>query len=209
MKNKIYILLLILTLSGITLVPRAYGASSKEYKVKAALIYNFIKFIDWPDEELSGDSNSITIGIVGGGDFIEAFDPIKSKQVKGKNIIIKLFEEVDKPNEHRKKKNSKWEKKISAMKKCQVLFICSYADEKSEIPVEILNALEGSGVLVIGETSGFLESGGAINFIMEGKKVRFEINAKAAEDNGLKIRSQLLKLAKRVITKEEPKNRKS
>ena len=209
MKNKVYILLLVLILSGIALSPCAYGAASKERQVKAAFIYNFIKFIDWPVGSEFDESDSITIGVVGGGDFIKAFDPIKSKSVKGRGIVIKQFNDLDELNELRKKNDPGWKEKISDLKRCQVLFICSCKDEKTDIPVELLKAMKASGVLVVGETQGFLENGGVINFIMESNKVRFEINVEAADSSGFKIRSQLLKLAKRVIRKEEPKDRKS
>jgi len=212
MKNRTYILavlILVLVLALPITQAQTDPESIREHQIKAAFIYNFIKFIDWENEKTPDDSNSITIGIVGGEDFIEAFDPIKSKQVKGKNIVIKQFDEIKKPNKLRKKNASVWKEKISALKKCQVLFICTCKDEKPEIPVEILKALERSGVLVIGETPKFLENGGIINFIMENKKVRFEINIEAAKHNGLKISAQLLKLAKRIITKEKPKDRKS
>jgi hypothetical protein len=202
MKNKVYILFLLLILSEMTAVPCAYGAGNSEYQIKAAYIYNFIKFIDWSDESMPADSNSITIGIVGGDDLIKDFNPIKSKQVKGRNIVIKQFDEIKKPNKLLKKNAFMWKEKISALKKCQVLFISIFEDEKPEIPVEILKAMKASGVLVIGEIPGFLENGGIINFIMENKKVRFEINAEAAEHNGLKISAQLLKLSKRISTKK-------
>ena len=97
MINKVYILVFLILMLVLAL-PAAQAQtdpeSTREYQIKAAFIYNFMKFIDWSDEKMPADSNSITIGIVGGDDFIEAFDPIKSKQVKGKNIIIKLFEEI-------------------------------------------------------------------------------------------------------------------
>ena len=84
-----------------------------------------------------------------------------------------------------------------------MLFICTDESGKTEVPVEIIKALKGSGILLVGEVPGFLEKGGVINFVMENKKVLFEINCTSAKRNKLKIRSQLLKLAKRIY-KEEP-----
>jgi len=65
-------------------------------------------------------------------------------------------------------------------------------------------ALKGSPILTIGESDGFLESGGIINFLMEDEKVRFEINNTAAKQARLKIRSKLLRLAQRVIEEKTP-----
>lgn len=187
---------------------RADSANDREVQIKAAFIYNFIKFIDWPEEKIPADSKSITIGIIGGDVTMEAFKPLKDKKIKSKSIVIKKFKGVDELKKIQEKDDSRWKKEINSLKKCHVLFICTYEDEKEKIPAELLNALKDSGILVIGEVPGFLENGGIINFVMENKKLRFEINTSAADRNGLKISSQLLKLAKRVIKEEKPKDTK-
>ncbi|MCJ7729928.1 MAG: YfiR family protein, partial [Sedimentisphaerales bacterium] len=64
---------------------------------------------------------------------------------------------------------------------------------------EIIDIVGKDGVLTVGDTSGFIESGGVINFMLEENKIRFDINLTAAEKTGLKIRSQLLRLAKKVF----------
>ncbi|MBW8034759.1 MAG: YfiR family protein [Planctomycetes bacterium] len=205
-KTKTYIwILLIASLLANATPLRADSSTDREYQIKAAFIYNFIKFIDFPVEKIADDVDSITIGVIGDADYPIAFDPIKNKQVKGKNIVIKHFTEFDKLKELQKKNDSRWKETIKELKKLQVLLVCFCKDEKPQIPVELLKALKDSGVLVIGEIPGFLENGGVINFVMENKKVRFEINAAAADRNGIKIRSQLLKLAKRVIKNKPQK----
>ena len=68
------------------------------------------------------------------------------------------------------------------------------ASERATMPV-LLKALERPGLLTVGEVDGFAEQGGAINFTMQGRKVRFEINPTTAEQARLKMSSQLLKLA--------------
>ena len=199
------ILLIASLLAGATPV-RADSTMDRECQIKAAFVYNFIKFIDWSDEKNSDDSEAITIGLLGAGDCTKAFGPIRSKQVKGKKIVIKQLGKLDKLTELQKKDYPRWKETIKELKKLQVLFICSCEDENPQIPVELLKALKDSGVLVIGETPGLLENGGIINFVTEQKKVRFEINAAVAERNGIKIRSQLLKLAKRVIKNKPHKD---
>lgn len=208
MKNKRYnLLVLILILIFVSAAGNAHADSAREreYQVKAAFVYNFIKFIDWPEEKIPADSKSITIAVIADNDFIKTFDPIKSKQVKGKNILIKPFIELDKLNELQKKNNSAWKETIRELKKCQVLFICTCGEKNEKVPVELLEEMKDSGILLVGEIPGFLENGGTINFVMEDKKVRFEVNTTVADRNALKIKSQLLKLAKRVLRKEPDK----
>jgi len=86
-----------------------------------------------------------------------------------------------------------------------VLYVC--ASEKEHLK-EIINIVEGSSVLTVGDTDGFLEAGGIINLLIEDKKVRFEVNVTAAEKANLQIRSQLLRLAKRVVKEKETPGKK-
>lgn len=75
---------------------------------------------------------------------------------------------------------------------CQMLFIS--ASEKKRL-AEIFENLRGISVLTVSETDGFTEAGGMINFVLEGKKIRFEINNDAAKEAKLKINSKLLSVA--------------
>ena len=86
------------------------------------------------------------------------------------------------------------------------MFVCS--SEKENL-TEIINSVKKHSVLTVGEMKGFLKSGGVINFLMEAKKVRFEINITAAKRAKLELRSKLLRLAKRVVkekSSDEVKN---
>ena len=170
---------------------RADSESSQEYQVKAAFLYNFINFVDWPEEKLAESKDSITIGIIGKDPFGKAFEPIRNKQVKGKEILIRRFKGFEQSQQSGAQ--------IEAMRKCHLLFICR--SEKKQLR-EIINSVKGRSVLAVGDVAGFLESGGIINFLMEDKKVRFEINNTAAKQAKLAIRSKLLRLAKRVIGQE-------
>jgi hypothetical protein len=79
---------------------------------------------------------------------------------------------------------------------CQIVFIAS--SEKAQLK-EILEGLQGANVLTVGDTKGFAEQGGMINFVLENDRVQFEVNRKAAEQAGLKISSKLLSVAKLVV----------
>jgi hypothetical protein len=197
MKINIHRLIIaVLILLVVPTIPqaRADNTSSREYQVKAAFLYSFINFVDWPEEKLHESSNQIIIGIIGNDPFGNAFEPIKDKQVKGMNAVIKRFKTFKELNQS--------SEEIENIKKCHLLYICP--SEKDEIQ-KIINLVMNHNVLTVGDMKSFLESGGIINFLMEDKKIHFEINNDAAEQAELKIRSKLLRLAKRVI-QNQPSN---
>lgn len=151
--------------------PFAYG----EYQVKAAFLYNFGKFVDWPvTAEDSG--KPLVISVFGTDPFGPVLDRIvQGRLVRGRSVIIR------RPI------------RIEELLPCQILFVSS--SEKGRMPT-ILHALDGASVLTVGEMEGFLQLGGMIGFVVENDKVRFEINEDAARRNGLRISSKLLTLAK-------------
>ena len=175
---------------------RADSTTSEEYQIKAAFLYNFVKFIDWPEGKIGEDSESITIGIIGKDPFGEAFKPLKYKRIKGKYVVIKRFKGLKELEENKEKKKSESDKQVEDIKKCHLLFICSSEKQKLK---EILNMVKDHHVLTVGDTKGFLESGSIIEFIMVDRKVRFGINVAAAKEAELTIRSQLLRLAEKII----------
>jgi hypothetical protein len=156
---------------------RAQSASQREYEIKAAYLYNFINYVDWPAGTLPPSGGTLTIGIVGENPFGLAMDPLSGKSIKGHTLAVK---QVATANE---------------LAQCQIVFIC--ASEKLRLS-EIFEQLKESKVLTVSETEGFASRGGIINFFSDRNKVRFEINADAARRTGLTISSELLKLAKLV-----------
>lgn len=201
MKNKTYILVISILLAALLAVP-AIAADSKqdrERQIKAAFLYNFINFVDWPEEKMPDNDEPVIIGIIGNEKFIKAFDPVKDKQIKGKNIIIKYFKDLNELERSKAKNDSGYKQTIKSLKKCHILFLCARESTSIDNSAIIIGALKNSPVLSVGEQAGFLENGGNINFLVEKKKVRFEINLNSAKQNNLKIRSKLVKLAKRII----------
>jgi hypothetical protein len=171
------------------------SAQNREYQVKAAFLYNFVKFVDWPKEKTPDSNEPIIIGIIGNDPFGNAFEPIKDKPVKGTSVIIKRFLGLK-----GLKESSEKHPQIEAIRECHLLFICR--SEKQNL-TETINLVKDHSVLTVADSEVFLESGGIINFVMEENKVRFEINVTAAKQAKLQIRSQLLRLAKRVA-EEKP-----
>ncbi len=156
---------------------RAESAMEREYEIKAAYIYNFINYIDWPENAFPAQGGTITIGVVGQSPFGAALQTLNGKQVKGRTLALKQVTDM------------------KDLDQCQIVFINS--SEKSRLP-ELLEKLKDSRVLTVSEIDGFAQQGGIINFISEHNKVRFEINPDAAHRLGLNISSELLKLAKLV-----------
>jgi hypothetical protein len=210
MKTKVYILLIIMLLFGPAAGAFADSTGSEPgrgEKLKAAFVYNFIKFIDWADEEKTEEEKKedklepIIIGIIGKPDFIKAFDPIKKKKIGNRSIIIRYFNTPRRKNS-KDKKDPDFEQDINGLKKCTVVIFCNCQETNIQNWSEVLKAMNSSSVLTIGETENFLESGGIINFVIEKKKLKFDINLIAAKKAKLKFRAQLLKLARKVIQKK-------
>ncbi len=146
-----------------------------EYQVKAAYLYNFAKFVEWPAAAFPDESSPLIIGILGDNPFHEDLERVlKDKTLNKRPLIIKQF------NAAKEARN------------CHIVFISTSLNKR--LP-EIFSVLHGSSVLTVGETEGFTESGGIVNFIYEGSKVHFQINEPAAKDAGLKISSKLLNLS--------------
>lgn len=205
MRTKVYnlmLLALVLIATSMATLAAAGDAANREYRIKAAFLYNFIKFVDWPKEKMADSNEPIVIGIIGSRDFVKAFEPVKHKKIKNRRISIKYFEGYEKLKKSPTGNNSQWNQRMRTLKNCHVLLLCS----SDEIPIDnlrqIIGELNASPVLTVGETRDFLESGGVVNFLMEDKKIRFEINAAAAENSKLRVSSKLLRLAKRVIKKK-------
>ena len=204
MKNTAYILVIFILLMELFIAP-AMAADSKqnrEQQIKAAFLYNFIKFIDWPEEKMADSNEPITIGIIGSEGFMNAFEPAKHKKIKDRNISLKYFTRFEKLGKSEKTDDPQWNQKIKKLKSCHVLFICTCDTVHIKHSAKIIKALKDSPVLTVGEMDDFLESGGIINFLLEDKKVRFEINNTAAKQAKLKISSKLLRLARRVVEKK-------
>lgn len=206
--KTIKLLILVLSLSAV-----AFGsedsAPSKEYQVKAAFVYNFLKFVDWPepataevDKKTDDIAKPITIGIIGENPFGKAFEAITKKKIQNRQVVIKHFGGFAKNNiKYKEGGKTKYKyKDADALKACEVLFVSS---SESEYCKEIIDTVKDNCVLTIGETKDFLEIGGIIEFATEQKKVKFAINLISAENVKLKVRSKLLRLAKRVVKKEE------
>ncbi len=153
-------------------------AAVSETELKAAFLYNFAKFVDWPAQAFSAETTPIQIGIYGDEDFGGKLRSLLSdKKAHGRSFEVKR---LSTPQE---------------AKTCQIIFI---SNSESKRLAQILEAVKKSPVLTIGESEQFMDAGGMINFIFEDAQLRFEVNPDAAERAKLVISSKLLRLAKRI-----------
>ena len=206
MKIKTYIFAVIFLVLLLAAQSLAESPSSQEYQIKAAFLYNFIQFVDWPEEKSADSNEPVTIGIIGKDPFGNAFDPVEDKDAKVRKVLIKRFKTFEELKKAGEKDKSLLDREIESMRKCHLLFICS-SEEKSV--GEITNLVKDYSVLTVGDVKGFLEAGGVTNFIVEEQKVRFEINVTTAKQAKLQIRSQLLRLAKRVVEEKDAEENKN
>jgi len=196
---SLIVLASVLFMASIAPKARADSPPSQEYQVKAAFLYNFLQFVDWPEENLADSNEPIIIGIIGKDPFKNAFEPIKNKKVKGRAVVTKRFKSFEDLKKSTENDIPESNQEIKTLTKCHLLFICSSEQKNLK---EIIDTVKHHSVLTVSEMEGFLESGGIINWLVEDKKVRFEVNTAAAERAKLKIRSNLLRLAKRIVKED-------
>lgn len=162
----------------------AQSPALTEYEVKAAFLYNFAKFVEWPADSSAGNRDTITIAVLGHDPFGNVLDQtVADKTIRGRRISIRRVST------------------INEALACQIVFIGLSEERRLG---DLIKALQGKSVLTIGETEEFVHRGGIISFRIEGNKVRFEVNLQAAERARLTLSSQLLKLA-RIVT-EDPRS---
>jgi hypothetical protein len=170
--------LLLAALSGSPQRMRAESNGTSEYDVKAAFLFHFAQFVEWPDQAFHDRDTPLTYCTIGEDAFAGALDEaLKGKHVGNRELRVRHLREREQ------------------IEGCQVLFIAATRGREQED----LGMANGHPVLTVGETDHFAQRGGIIGFCLEGKKVRFEINLDAAGLAQIKISAKLLTLAKTVL----------
>ncbi len=171
-------LLLLAPLAVYSDAPLARAAASPptEYEVKAAYLYNFARFVEWP-ADAAATRDHLLLGVIGVDPFGAVLDEIvRDRAAPGdRRLVVRRFTSVEEAAH------------------AHILFICS--SEEGRL-AQILGALDGASVLTVGDLPRFAERGGMVALTVENHKVRFEINVEAVQRTGLKVSSQLLKLAR-------------
>jgi hypothetical protein len=146
-----------------------------EYEVKAACLYNFAKFVEWPKDRFAEPDTPIVIGVYGVDPFGRILDDtVKGRTVNERPIVVKRID------------------RLGDLGKSHILFVSRSENQRL---VQLLGKRAIEGVLTVGESDEFIRRGGVINFKIKEGKVRFQVNQQAAERAGLKISSQMLRLS--------------
>lgn len=159
-------------LAALCLWSQAHANEVLENRLKAAFIYNFTQFIEWPD---SAAGDALNICVLGNATFARELGTINGKQAHGKPIVVIPL--VDDTN----------------LGQCHVLFarVTNPAYRAS-----LLKRLAAQPVLTVSDSSGFAGAGGIVQFFLDNNRVRFAINKEAADHAGLEVSSKLLSLAR-------------
>ena len=166
--------LLLLAMAG-----RAADAPPLEYQVKAAFLLNFTKFVEWPVSAFADDRAPLTICILGDDPFGGMLDQmVQGEVVTGRRVAVQRIHGVPEA------------------KTCQVLYVGQNAREARQVLAGL-----GPGVLTVGEGENFLRDGGIIAFVIDNRRVRFDVNQGVASDAGLTLSSRLLNVARSVRSK--------
>ena len=140
-----------------------------EYRVKAAYLFNFAKFVEWPAAAAGGP---LTICVAGRNVFGEALsETVTGETVSSRPLVVRVILEPEAG--------------------CHILFV-----PRGAAAAAYLRASQTTPTLTVGESPDFIEQGGIVNFMLDGANVRFEINPEAAGRTGLRISSRLLRLAR-------------
>lgn len=157
-------------------------APHSEYEIESAMLYNFTKFIEWPEHALGAPGAPLTACVWADDSMATALEAaLRNKSIHGHPVAVRRLLPGGDPSG------------------CAVLFLGG-TDRKQM--ARMVRAVERSPVLTVSDQSLFARQGGVVAFLHDGNRIRFEINLDAAERAGLQMSSQLLQLA--AIWREKP-----
>lgn len=151
-----------------------------EYKIKAAFLYKFGSYIEWPDNAFAAEDTPFTVGIIGAEELADSLEEIvANRTVGGRPVEVRKLDFAD------------------PLSGVQVLFI---GQTGPEILASVLETTKQQPVLIVTETEDSLSLGSMINFVVADNKVRFDVALDSAQRSNLKISSRLLAVARKVVT---------
>ena len=164
-----------LTLAGATLI-LAGESLPVEYQVEAVFLYNFSKFVEWPEDAFQSENAPITFCVFQHDPLGDALDEIiRGKTIKNRQLVTRRVSEV------------------RDLRACQLVF--AGERDNARLP-NIFKELKGTSTLFVGESDEFAERGGAIQFYVQDNKLHFSINVDALQRAHLLVSSRLLALAR-------------
>ena len=175
-------MLSLLLLLEVALQLSAQVPAFDEYQVKAAFLYNFAKFVEWPPGTFASSNDPIGICIVGQNPFGSALEyMVQGKKVGDRTFAVRRLPDTQQASQ------------------CQIIFIGAAEWKRTR---SLLDAVKSAGILTVGESDDFTALGGIINFRLDGPRVRIQVDLQTAEHARLRISSKLLSLAE--IAKRQP-----
>lgn len=166
-------------------MPSARGQAALEHDIKAAFLYNFAQFVDWPTNAFSDATAPIVIGILAADPLGKSLDQItRNEVVRHRRLIVHRY------------------KRSEDIGTCHILFISQSESAHSD---QILDRFRGKPILTVGETDGFIARGGIIRFAPAKDRLRLKINTSAAKSANLIISSKLLRVADQVVEEDSQK----
>jgi len=160
-------------------MPGPAGGAPREYQVKAAFLYNFAKFVEWPAVAFEKPQTPYSICVLGSDPFGEDLDIAAAENVQGRKMMVRRIGD------------------LKSLSGCHILFVSP--SERKRLPA-VFEALGNAPTFTVGEDEEFVRAGGCLRFYVVENRVRFEINLQATERARLKVSAKLLSLA-RVIGK--------
>lgn len=151
-----------------------------EQKIKAGIIYNFLKYTNWPPEALQKSNNALNVCLFGGDPFDGYLYPLDGKTAQQHTIAIIQVKDVEETGT------------------CGLVFV--HRNTERHLP-ELLRFLKGKPVLTVSDLAQFTLQGGMVELVREDQRVSLYVNEDAAAAAGIQIAGNILKLAKRVNTK--------
>jgi len=169
---------------GLSFIVVSFAAPSQfqDYQVKAAFIYNFANFVEWPADAFENERSPIILGIMGKNPVNEILSSVKLDSIEGREVLTRTF------------------KSHEELEFCHILFVGK--SEKANLK-KIFAKIKGMSILTVGDSEKFVKSGGIINFVEIDSQIRFEINVDAAVKSKLRISSKLLNLSRIISVQDE------
>ena len=153
-----------------------------EYTVKAVFLYSFGRYVQWPETAFAKASDPFVIGILGEDSFGGALDEIAAKKtLQGRPIVVRRFASLE-----------------DYQRPCHILFVSRSLS--NDLQAALLEKVAGQPVFVVGEVPGYAEGGANANFVIDGERIRFELNVDTARQARLRMDAKLLSLGKPVNT---------
>jgi hypothetical protein len=152
-------------------------SANREYQIKAAYLYQFGRYVEWPTKSFSSSNAPFVIGVLEQEPLIPQLEQIaRVKKIQDRTIKIRRFSSA------------------AAVQACQILYLS--APTTPETQTEIIHKMSRRGVLLVGDAADFLIWGGTMQFVVEDNKIRVVVSRKAAERAGLTISAKLLQVAR-------------